>query len=384
MQYEIRISRRVRNKILGGKQVFSVKEVKFKEIPAGSLVKLVYGKVFVAWATINPRNPRRYIRILSLSENYDPLDDLVRKLKTAKRYREKIGYGSHYRWIYSESDNLSGLVVDKFNDLVVIQNSNPFFDRNIDLVKQAILEVESSIKTIYEKSVGKSREDELLDPREGLLFGEDPRSVIVEEGKKFLIDPTRGQKTGWFLDQRENRRIVKRFAECEKLLDAFCYTGSFGIICSEKTSEVTFIDKSKSAIEILKKNLELNQVQNSKIVRANVFEVLKTMYLRRQRFDFIVLDPPDLLAEGIKKGLKSIALANQLAIKIIDDGYLATFSCSQDLKEQKFFAMLKSIIRREGKKFELIARLHQAYDHKVKFPHKELEYLKGFLLYIYK
>ena len=381
-QYEIKISKRIRNKIFGGKQVFTINEIKKKEYPVGSLVKLVCGNEFVAWATINPKNPKHYIRILSTEKDYDLYSDVVNKLKVAKKYRDKIGYTGHYRWVYSESDFLSGLIVDKFEDIVVIQNNNPYFDKNIDIIKEAILNVDKNIETIYEKSIGKNREKEWLPPKEQILYGSKTQTIIEEWGKKFIVDVKNGQKTGWFLDQRENRNIVKKFVY-GKVLDVFSYTGSFGIICSDRADELWFIEKNKSAVKVLIENLKINGIENAKVLNANAYSVLKEFSTEKRKFDVVILDPPDFLSEDYKKGIKSFILANSMAIDLIKDGYLITFSCSQDLKENKMFSILRTLIRRKGKRFELIAKLHQAFDHKVIFPHKELEYLKGLVLYIW-
>ncbi|HIP66704.1 MAG TPA: class I SAM-dependent rRNA methyltransferase [Candidatus Nanopusillus sp.] len=381
-EYEIKVSKRIRNKIFGGKQVFTINEVQKREYPVGSLVKLVCGNKFVAWATINPKNPKHYIRILSTEKDYDLYSDIVNKLKIAQRYRDKIGYSRHYRWVYSESDFLSGLIVDKFENIIVIQNTNPYFDKNINIIKEAILDVGKNVETIYEKSVGKNREKEWLPPKERILYGSKTRTTIKEGGKKFIVDVKSGQKTGWFLDQRENRSIVKKFVY-GKTLDAFSYTGSFGIISSDKADELWFLEKNRSSVEVLIENLKINGIDNAKVLNTNAYLVLKKFSAENRKFDVVILDPPDLLSENYKKGIRSFILVNSMAIDLIKDGYLISFSCSQDLKEDKMFSILRTLIRRKSRRFELISRLHQAFDHKVIFPHKELEYLKGFVLHIW-
>ena len=380
MQFkEISVGDKVKRAIKAGKQVFSMNWIKRIDTNVGTLIKLKYKNSFLAWATINPLDRYHYIRILSTEEKYEPLEDIKNKLKKAKKFREKIGYENHYRMVYSESDFLSGLIIDKYNDIYVVQNVNPFFDRNIELIKEALLEIEGNNISIIEKSIGKNRELSRLKPIERILYGNKYKTLIKECNRKFLIDVLLGQKTGWFLDQRENRKIISKIY-AEKTLDVFSYTGSFGI-CS-KSNQVFFVEKNKYAISLLKENLVINRVDNYKIFRDNAYRVLKMLNEKKERFDLIILDPPDLLSDGYKKGLKNLTIINSMAIDLIDEGFLATFSCSQDLKEEKFLAILRTLIRRKGKKFEIIHKFSQALDHKVIHPHKELLYLKGFLLEI--
>jgi len=380
MQYkEISVGDRVKRAILAGKQVFSTNWIKKIEANMGDLIMLKYKNSFLAWATINPLDPHYYIRILSTEEKYDPIEDIKNKIKKAKEFREKIGYEKHYRLVYSESDFLSGLIIDKYNEIYVIQNVNPFFDKNINLIRDALLELEGKNISIIEKSTGKSREISRLKPIERIIYGDSYKTVIEECNKRFLVDVLLGQKTGWFLDQRENRKIISKI-NAERVLDVFSYTGSFGI-CS-KAKEIYFVEKNKYAVKMLKENLRLNGVENYKIFEENAFKVLKELHENKEKFDLIILDPPDLLSEDYEKGLKNLIIINAMAIDLIDEGFLATFSCSQDLKENKFYSVIRTLLRRKGKKFSIIYKFQQALDHKVIHPHKELNYLKGFLIEI--
>ncbi len=377
---DVRISKRVYRKILGGKQVFTPYEIRPIDAKAGTLLRLRYGSKFVAWATVNPKS-RNYVRILSFDKNYDVLEDFVQKLRKAKKYREKISYGKHYRWVYSESDFLSGLILDKYDTLVVIQNQNPFYDNHMKELVEAIREVDKSVEAIYRKDSGRNRLNDGLLPIEEPLYGDSFEVIIEELDRKFLVDPTQGQKTGFFLDQRENRKLFRKLSY-GRVLDVFSYTGGFGI--TSNFDEVYFVEKDKSALHLLKKNLELNEISNYKILKGNAFTILKHLILKREKFDSIVLDPPAFLAVGDKKqGVKSYALINSLAAELIDEGIFVTCSCSQDMKIGKFYNLIKTVLRRKGKRFEIIAIGRQALDHKVVFPHKELDYLKCLFLEIF-
>jgi len=283
--------------------------------------------------------------------------------------------------VYSESDFLPGLIIDRYNNIFVIQNNNIFFDKNIDLIKNALIKIFGHDITIYEKSIGKQREKSKLLPKEGFLHGSLKGTIIEEYKYKFYVDIINGEKTGWFLDQRENRKILKDIYGT-RVLDVFSYTGSFGIMIN--ADERYFIEKNKKAVEVLKKNLELNNIDNYEVINRNAYDVLKSLYRENKKFDIIILDPPDLLADSYDKGIKSITLINSIAIDLIEEGYLISFSCSQDLSEKKFYSILRTLIRRKNKKFELVYKFHQALDHKIIFPHKELEYLKGFMIEIKK
>lgn len=382
MQFEIlKIGEKVYREIKRGKQIFSTNLVKKLEKPPGTLVKIMYGNKFVAWGVINPWNSYRYLRILSYDENFDFIEDINRKLKRAEKYRKKIGYKNHYRLVYSESDFLSGLIIDRYNNIFVIQNYNYYYDINMKEIVNTLIELYGENISIIEKSIGKWRENEGMIPKEVIHHGNEFKTIIREAKKKFIVDTLLGQKTGWFLDQRENRKIIRKI-QGDKVLDVFSYTGSFGIIIN--ASNRYFVEKDEKAIKILRENLRLNNIaeDNYKIYKGNAFEVLRDLYNKKEKFDVIILDPPDLLAEGHLKGIKSFNIINSIAIDLIDEGFLITFSCSQDLKEDKMLSILRTLIRRKGKRFEIIARMHQALDHKVIFPHKELKYLKGYIIEI--
>ena len=382
MQYEIKVGDKVKREIRKGRQVFSVNWIKKIEAEPGELVKLKYNNNFLAWGIINPKDPYRYIRIFSYNEDIDIYNEIKEKMKKAKEYREKIiNYKNHYRLIYSESDFLSGLIIDKYNDIFVIQNSNAFFDKNINIIGDALIDIYGNDITIYEKSIGKQRERSYLKPIERFIYGDKHETEIEELDKKFYINILKGQKTGWFLDQRENRKIVNQLYG-DKILDVFSYSGSFGIVINGE--EKYFIEKNKESVGILYTNLKLNNIENSNVINGNAYRILNQFYLEKRKFDMIILDPPDLLAENYEEGIRSFILINSIALDLIDEGCLITFSCSQDLNERKFYSLIRSLIRRKNKKFEILYKFNQALDHKVIFPHKELSYLKGFLIEIKK
>ncbi|MGB9674587.1 MAG: class I SAM-dependent rRNA methyltransferase [Nanopusillaceae archaeon] len=382
MQYEINVGERVKREILRGRQTFSKNWIRKLDLEPGTLIKIKYGNKFLAWGIINPKDDNHYIRVFSYNENIDIHEEIKNKIKEALKYRERtINYKNHYRLVYSESDFLSGLILDRYNDIFVIQNYNAFFDKNINILKDVLIEVFGNNITIYEKSIGKQRERAFLYPVERFLHGENYTTIIEEEKKKFYVDIIKGQKTGWFLDQRENRKIIKQLYG-DKVLDVFSYTGSFGIMVD--ASYRYFVEKNKEAVKILQKNINMNNIESYEIINDNAYKVLKNFYLEKKKFDIIILDPPDLLADNYEKGIKNFIIINSIALDLIDEGYLVTFSCSQDLKEKKFYSILRTLIRRKNKKFEILYRFHQALDHKAIFPHKELEYLKGFLIEIKK
>ena len=376
MLYRIKIGKRIKNKILGGKQVFSTSEIRLIDVPVGSLALLEYGS-FKAYASLNPLNPIRYARIVYIGENLDIGDLFYSRIKEAYEKREKFGYNGVYRLVYSESDFLSGLIIDRFNDIFVIQNSNPFFDRNIEYIKDTLLDIFGSSITIVNKSSGKSREFERLEPRIETIYGDKTIGYIQENNSTFIFDIISGQKTGWFLDQRENRLDVSKLAFGD-VLDVFSYVGGFGIQI-ENYDTITFIEKNNTAVTYLKKNLRLNNKDNYTVLRGNAFHILKKLGFEGKKYDTIILDPPDLLQEGKYKGWKALLLINSIAMDLLKkDSIFITFSCSENVNKEKFYRAIVAIARRKGYIPILIKEYRQSKDHFVIYSHKELEYLKGF------
>jgi len=325
-------------------------------------------------------------RMLSFDET-PPLEAMEKNVDSALALRKKLldEKTNACRLINGEGDSLPGLIVDRYDDVLVIQVATlgmeklkPFL---LDLLAKKI-----SPRSIYEKSNLPTRREEGLPDFEGHLFGERVKSVeIKEEGLRFLVEITGSQKTGFFLDLREMRRLVKSLAKGRKVLNCFCYTGAFSIAAlAGGAAKVDSVDSSEQAIAVAKKNFILNGFtgETNGFFIEDVFE-----FLRRQThpYDFIILDPPAFAKKKTDvvqacRGYKDI---NRLAMqKVLLQGLLLTFSCSHFVEEALFQKVIFQAAAEARRKVRLLQKHHLAYDHPVNIYHPESEYLKSFLLYI--
>ncbi len=290
-----------------------------------------------------------------------------------------------YRLINAEGDRLPGLIVDRYDDVLVIQVAT----LGMEKLKRFVIEIllkKLSPRTIYEKSILPSRREDGLDDFEGLIWGEPVETVeIMEHGLRFLVEIPGSQKTGFFLDQREMRRFVGSLAEGRKVLNAFSYTGAFSVYARRAGAVlVDSVDTSERAIELAKKNLRFNgfDTGEDRFYVQDVFDYLRS---ETPAYDFIILDPPAFAKKKVDviqacRGYKDI---NRLAIKRAAPGsFLLTFSCSFFVAEDLFQKVIFEAAREASRRVRIMQRHHQAFDHPVNIFHPESAYLKGFLLYI--
>lgn len=291
--------------------------------------------------------------------------------------------------VYGEADYLPGLIVDRFNDIASLQISSAGMERFKLDVAEAILEVEPEIETVFEKNTGRSRRREGLPEIERVLLGKEKYRTIIEEGKaKFIVD-MRGQKTGFFLDQRENRIALEKYIKGgEKVLDVFTYTGGFAIHAAVAGAEkVIAVDKSPSAIEQAKENAKLNGVEDKmEFIVGSAFGVMEKLQKKGEKFDIVVLDPPAFVQheKDLKRGLRAYFNVNYQGLKLVKDGgILVTASCSQHVDMQMFKDMIIAAAAKAGKFLKLIEPYRtQAPDHPILMASKDTEYLKCLFLYV--
>ncbi len=288
------------------------------------------------------------------------------------------------RLVNAESDGLPGLVVDRYGDYLVCQ----FLSAGAEFWKKeivaALMEL-TAIRNVYERSDVDVRAKEGLPQTSGVLAGEPPpESVVIEEYEcRFAVDIQRGHKTGFYLDQRENRRLLSEYAEGREVLNCFAYTGGFAVWALRGGAlRVTNVDTSASALEVARHNIELNGLEGARVDNetGDVFHVLRQYRDARRQFDLIVLDPPKFAearsqVEGATRGYKDI---NLLAFKLLrPGGVLFTFSCSGLILPDLFQKIVAGAALDSGRAARILRRLTQAPDHLVALNFPEGEYLKG-------
>lgn len=309
------------------------------------------------------------------------------KIAKAIALREEtipIASTSAMRLLHGESDGLPGLIVDRYNDILVVQITTP----GIETHRNEIIDVLSAlegIKGIYERSDVDVRELEGLEPVTGVIQGKVPEvpMTIEENGLKFQVDLVNGQKTGFFLDQRDNRQCLRGWAKGKSVLNCFCYTGAFSVYAFAGGAEkVLSMDSSDSAMEQVAVNLALNGFgdADSELMTADVFTALRKFRDSRRSFDVIILDPPKFAptiaqAEKAARGYKDI---NLLAFKLLNPGgLLFTFSCSGGISRDFFQKIVTGAALDAGVDARIIAQLSQAADHPIALNFPEGSYLKG-------
>jgi len=299
-------------------------------------------------------------------------------------YRDPLT--NSYRLIFSESDMLPGLIVDRYRDYLIMQTLNPGMDRMKMTLAQHLMEMVKPMG-IYEKNDSDIRKLEGLTFRSGLLLGEPiPETIeITEHGYQFLIDPIKGQKTGFYLDQRENRAIVARYAGDKTVLDAFSYTGGFSVYAAGGGARsLTRVDTSQEALGLGSRNLSLNLDTSipNEAMKGNVFQVLRKFRDAGRQFDMIILDPPKLAPTRAHRGraTRGYKDINVLALKLLQPGgILATFSCSGGINAETFERILSWAAKDTRREVQILKRLFQGPDHPVRLSFPEGAYLKGFL-----
>jgi len=329
-------------------------------------------------------NPASQILVRMLTDRDEPVDRdfFRRRLERAWAYRQRLLPDTGAcRVVFGEADFLPGLIVDKFSDVLVVQTLALGIDRWLpDIVE--ILDNLLHPRGIYERNDVPVRRLEGLTERKGYLRGEfDPRLTIVENGLEIAVDVAEGQKTGYFLDQRENRRAVRPYAKGGRVLDCFCNVGGFALnAAAGGAREVIAVDSSEEALEAARLNAERNGLSDRVRFQAgNAFDVLRQMEANQERFDVIVLDPPAFAKnkaalEGAVRGYKEI---NLRAMRMLPEGgFLVTCSCSYHMTPDIFKAVVADAARDSHRRLRLVEERAQAVDHPIVVGYPESHYLK--------
>jgi 23S rRNA (cytosine1962-C5)-methyltransferase len=324
------------------------------------------------------------IRLRVLSRAEDLGDDFLRqRLEAALGWRESLEPGVRtQRLVHGEGDGLPSLIVDRYGDYLVVQTLSQATERLKGELVQLLLDLLSP-KGILERNDPKARKFEGLEQQVGLLHGEVPEKVEVEQdGVRFEADLWKGQKTGLFLDQRENHLAARAYAR-GRVLDGFCYDGGFALHTAREASEVLAVDTSPEALARLARNAEINGLRNVTSREANVFDVLRELETRGERFDTVILDPPAFAksksaAAKARRGYKEI---NLRALKLLEPGgCLITCSCSYHVREPELELVLAAAAADVGATVTIVEKRRQGRDHPVVLGVPETYYLKCFVL----
>jgi 23S rRNA (cytosine1962-C5)-methyltransferase len=325
------------------------------------------------------------IRMLAWGETPTIEDLVARRLKSALGLRKRFirDDTNAYRLINGDGDGLSGVVVDRFGDVLVMQILTAGADRMRATIVAELNELLHP-RSIIERSHGAVRKQEGLDDRTTVLAGEPvSETIAVENGIKIKIDFEHGQKTGYFLDQRDNRAIVGSIASGARVLDAFCYQGGFSLAAlTGGAGKVVAVDTSARALEVARQNLELNEYSASAVDLVHG-EAGKFMAETANRFDLIVLDPPPLArsrGDAERAGRLYVELNTVAMRALAPGGRLMTFSCSTHFRADDFVRAVRFAASNAGRTLCLVAHLGPGPDHPVLLGHAEGEYLTGLLL----
>ena len=358
-------------------------DVRSAQAEAGAIVRVMdergrfHGRAFYS--------DKSQIAVRLLTRENVPVDRkfFTQRLRRAAAYRETIVENTDcYRLVHGEADLLPSIVIDRYGDYLVVQTLSQASERQKDLIVEILVE-QFSPKGILERNDPKVRLLEGLPQSVSVLHGEVPAEILAKEnGITFVYDLAKGQKTGSFLDQRENHWAARRYASGE-VLDCFSYQGGFALTIADECEHVEAVDMGAAALQIARRNQELNGIVNVTFREGNTFDLLKEYDEVGRRFQMVILDPPafaknrDSLAAA-ERGYKEI---NLRALKILaPGGYLVTCSCSYHLSEPLFLQLIAEAANDAKKNVVVVERRTQAQDHPILLTMPETHYLKALIL----
>ena len=332
------------------------------------------------------------VRVLTFNRQKIDLEFWKKRLTTALDVRTSIGvagtaYNNMYRLVHGEGDNLPGLIIDIYGENAVMQAHSVGMHVSRMQIAEALKAVMGdTLKAIYYKSATTLPFKASLGQENGFILGESNDNVAIENGLRFHIDWLKGQKTGFFVDQRENRSLLERYSHGRKVLNMFCYTGGFSVYAMRGGAELVHsVDSSAKAVDLVNSNIELNFPgdKRHKAFAEDAFRFLDEM--KEGAYDLIILDPPAFAKhkDALKNALRGYTKLNVKAFeKIPAGGILFTFSCSQAVNKDQFRMAVFTAAAMAKRKVRILHQLHQPADHPINIYHPEGEYLKGLVLYV--
>ena len=385
MGYEVYLKKGEEKRILNGHSWVYANEVqKIQGKDKNGALATVYtfdGK-FIGKGYINHAS-KILVRIFIRDDSQDTKELYLDRITKANNYRLSLGYKNCYRMVFAEADNLPALVIDKYADVFVIQCGSLGIDQRKKMIVDCLVELFNP-KGIYERSDIATRAKEGLIETKGILYGIVDDEIIIEEnGIKMSVDVKNGQKTGYFLDQKENRYALRKYSKDKTVLDCFCNSGGFSMNAATCAKEVLSVDISELAIKNVERNAQLNNFSNVKTRCGDVFEILREFKNNGTQFDTVVLDPPAFCksAAEVKDAYRGYRDINILGLKLVKSGgYLVTSSCSHYMTLNLFEKMLIEASKASGRIVRCVEIKSQAPDHPSLLCEEETNYLKFFVL----
>ncbi|MBI4519241.1 MAG: class I SAM-dependent rRNA methyltransferase [Gemmatimonadetes bacterium] len=346
---------------------------------------------FIAWGLFNSKSQIR-VRLYSWDAERRLADEFWRQAIAAAVHlrHEVLGLGDPAgacRLVFSEGDGISGLIADRYADFLAVQFTSLALAQRRDVIMDELVRL-CQPRGVYLRTERGMREAEGLDVADSPAWGDVPDGpvTIIEDDLQFHVDVRTGQKTGFYLDQRENRRAARRFARGRRILDVCCYTGAFSLALARAgAAEALAIDVSAAALDIARRNAELNGITNVRFETGNAFERLEQLADRGERFDLVVLDPPRFARtrRGLEQALRGYGSLNELAVRVLaPGGILVTCSCSGRVTPDDFTLVLAGVAERTGRALRFLERRGQASDHPVSAHCLETAYLKCFICHV--
>jgi len=336
------------------------------------------------------------IAVRAVTFQNETIDDAFwsRKIKLAYAMRLSLGLvnptlNNTFRLIHGEGDSLPGLIVDVYAETAVMQAHSVGMHEIREILAKAIVENVPQVKNVFYKSETTLPFNAPITPVDGYLIGEETTSLsAIENGLEFHVDWLRGQKTGFFVDQRENRALLERYAAGKSVLNMFCYTGGFSVYALRGGAELVHsVDSSAKAIQLTDKNVETNYPNDTrhKSFDEDAFKYLNNLHTLEQKYDLIILDPPAFAKhrEALRNALKGYKRLNAKAFEQIKPGGIVfTFSCSQVVTKEQFRLAVFSAAAESKRNVRILHQLSQPADHPINIYHPEGEYLKGLVLWV--
>lgn len=378
----------------GGLWVFDNEIAKIDgEFENGDIVAVLdFDGYFMGYGFINTKS-KITVRLLTRKKD-DVVDEkfIEKRVRDAWNYRKDTIDTSSCRIIFGEADFLPGIVVDKFSDVLVVESLALGIDKLkpviLDCLKKVLAEDHITVRGVYERSDAKVRQNEGMERYKGFIGREfDTKVEIVENGVHYYVDVRDGQKTGFFLDQKNNRKSVQRIVKDKTVLDCFTHTGSFALNAGYAgAKEVLGVDASDLAVEQARENAQLNNLQDRvKFMTADVFDLLPKLEEEGKKYDVVILDPPAFTKSrsSIKNAVKGYREINLRGLKLVKDrGYLVTCSCSHFMDPELFAKTIKEAAHGAHKRLRQVEFRTQAPDHPILWAADESYYLKFYIFQV--